>query len=312
MTSEKLQILHKTNAIRALYDSFESRLGYKLIMREARHFGCYKDEYQRAHPLHSHLREMEDVLLQELDLPEGSKVLDVGCGAGRVAVRMAKHGLFKARTFAVANGVQSRVNVHDCDYRDLRGNFANDSMDGIYSMETLVHATDLQTMFREFFRVLKPGGHVAFHEYNHVGKENAVDHVDRYISLRRKYFFIRQGKLDKPARAQAASDLVELGENFNKDAAMFAGEMWGPGVMRRMLEQAGFVDVVIQDMSKNIRPNVRLFFQLAYVLFLVLSTLRIEGRFTNACGAMYGWWGQDLWQYVAVTATKPFDGTTRS
>lgn len=38
---------------------------------------------------------MEQKMFERLNLPEGSSVLDAGCGIGHVALYMARHGLVR-------------------------------------------------------------------------------------------------------------------------------------------------------------------------------------------------------------------------
>lgn len=61
-------------------------------------------------------------------------------------------------------------------------------MDGVYTMETLVHATDLDKVLRGFFRILKPGGRLVEHEYEtkvSTSKETGglAEDVDIVVSL---------------------------------------------------------------------------------------------------------------------------------
>ena len=67
------------------------------------------------------------------------------------------------------------------DYHHLDG-FPTESFDGVYTMETLVHATDPQRVLGEFFRVLKPGGSIALYEYDHPDIDAAHKKNERLVS----------------------------------------------------------------------------------------------------------------------------------
>ncbi|KAL9100500.1 MAG: hypothetical protein Q9187_009356, partial [Circinaria calcarea] len=96
---------------------------------------------------------MEDHLYESLELRPGALVLDAGCGVGHVAMHMARKGLRVqgidvvsnhlqwARQEIQARGFEKAVSVRLMDYHHLDG-LADTTFDGVYTMETLVHATD--------------------------------------------------------------------------------------------------------------------------------------------------------------------------
>ncbi len=102
-------------------------------------------------------REAEDVvkyianLLKKYDIDEDSRVLEVGCGNGRIAVNLARYGyrnvygvdispnliddaINKARSYGVSDRVKFRV----CDARDLDKVFDEDFFDAILMYWTSV------------------------------------------------------------------------------------------------------------------------------------------------------------------------------
>lgn len=113
---------------------------------------------------------MEEKLYQRLNLPAASKVLDAGAGSGIVACYMAEQHHLQitgidmtaahvedARKVIQRNGLECMVSVQKGNYHDL-SSFGDTSFDGIYTMETFVHADDPMKALGEFYRVLKPGG----------------------------------------------------------------------------------------------------------------------------------------------------------
>lgn len=229
---------------------------------------------------------MERELFRALNCPEGSVVLDAGCGVGHVALYMAEHGKYKVECIDVVERhiskakdnisrarMQGSVTAQVGDYHHLE-NFASSSFDGIYTMETLVHSTDPLQVLREFFRLLKPGGHIALHEY---------DHDD----------------LDKAPRK-----LADAMRKVNKYASMPANQSFDRDVLKHLLEEAGFEDVELKDLSEHVVPMMWLFYVFAIVPYMIFKFLGIEHHFVNTVAGAEMYRGRSLWRYIQVTGRK--------
>lgn len=254
----------------------------------ARHFGYYAPGAYWPFPIGKHLRAMEDNLIESLDLPKGSKVLDAGCGAGFVAVHLGKkgyyvhgidvvdHHLVKARRNIKAYGLEAEVTATKGDYHHLN-QFEDGSFDGAYTMETLVHATEPEAAISEFYRVIRPGGSLVLYEYDHIGYSNQTN-------------------------ASSSS-----WQTINKLAAMPAYDRFKQGVLKTMLEGAGFVDVKVTDLSDNVLPMMRMFYLLAFVPYLIIALLGLKSKFANTVAAYEGYTHRASIRYVRVSARKPLD-----
>lgn len=285
MTDRKPFALNGGEALQSYYAAWESRIGYKILLGDTRHFGYYDRDTYSPYPVWKALRKMEDYLYEKLHLKDGSTVLDAGCGAGKVAIRLASkglrirgidlvdHHLQKAVRNIAAAGLEDRVSVEKGNYHDLKFNDA--SLDGVYTIETFVHATDPELVVSEFMRVLRPGGRLAMHEY------------------------------EFKAATKDRRKLVHLRLAMNKYAAMPAVETFEEGSLQRMLEEAGFVDVKVEDIGMHIRPMLRYFYVLALVPYVIFTLLGIRTWFTNTSAAYYLWKRQSEWRYVSVSARKP-------
>lgn len=229
---------------------------------------------------------MEDSLHRSLGLEAGAQVLDAGCGAGLVASHLAKKGLriqgidiidrhvkWAQQTVEKA-GLTHAVQIQRGDYHSLSA-FSPNTFDGAYTMETFVHAADPAKALGEFFRVLQPGGSIAFYEYDHINLANAP------------------------------RDLVASMEKVNRYAAMPTNVMFDRGALPALLKEAGFVDVAEKDLSANIKPMLWLFFVLAYIPYLLVTFLGLEPWFINTVAAVQSYRGRHIWRYVATTAKKP-------
>lgn len=268
------------------YTSLESRIGYRLVLGGTRHFGYYEQDTYWPFPINGALRAMEDHLFANLNLKTGSTVLDAGCGVGDVAIRMAQGGLkvqgidvidlhiAKANRNIQRRGWAHAIDVQKMDYHHLDA-FEDSTFDGVYTVETFVHATDPEAVLAEFIRVLKPGGSMAFYEYD-------------------QYNF-----------STAPNAMKEAWKEINKNAAMPGYDNFSQGVLESMLQRAGFVDVDIKDITLNVTPMLRFFFILAYLPYLIVKLFGLEAYFVNCVAGVEGYRSIGYARYVAISARKP-------
>ncbi len=287
---ESEHLINSNPGLQSYYASLESRIGYRLILGDTRHYGYYEKGAWSPFPVGRALRRMEGKLFEILSLPLGSRILDAGCGVAHVALYMARHGMDvlgidivdrhieKARRNIKRAGQppgQGQVTVQKMDYHHLES-LPGASYDGVYTMETFVHATDPEAVLAGFHRVLRPGGRIALFEYDH--------------------------NLDD---ASTPGDLAESMRQINIHAAMPTNMRSIPGLYKQMLEDVGFRDVVVRDYSENIRPMLMLFWILAWIPFFFVRLFRLEKYFINTVAGYQGYRGQQHWRYLGVTATKP-------
>ena len=251
---------------------------------------CYDRDTYWPFPISKVLRAMEDQLFQSLRLSDGNKVLDAGCGIGHIAIHLARKGLrvqgvdivgrhvAKAREIIKKERLDEMVHIHMMDYHHLE--FADSSFDGLFTMETFVYSTDPERALHEFFRVLRPGGRIALYEYDHI-------HANA-----------QNGSYERLATAL---------NHINTLAAMPANVRFKEGVLQNMLEDNGFQDVKIHDLSTNVKPMARLFFMVAYIPYLMFVFLGLQAWFVRTMAGVEGYraLSKGFWRYMAVTARKP-------
>ncbi|HSX13864.1 MAG TPA: class I SAM-dependent methyltransferase [Chlamydiales bacterium] len=114
----------------------------------------------------------EKMMCEDLGLARSQKVLDLGCGRGRVASHMAQMSgahvtgmnidndqLQQARKFAAGNGLSKKVEFVQGDVNQIPYAFPDASFDNVYQIQCLFSlAKDLGKTFKEIHRLLKPGG----------------------------------------------------------------------------------------------------------------------------------------------------------
>jgi ubiquinone/menaquinone biosynthesis C-methylase UbiE len=108
--------------------------------------------------------------IDELAIPAGKKVLEIGCGSGKCTVALAQRGylvhaidsvagmLDSTRQHAVEAGVSSSVSTRLGDAHNL--SFPNDTFGLVLAIGVLPYLHSPQKTLREMARVLSPGGYL--------------------------------------------------------------------------------------------------------------------------------------------------------
>lgn len=269
------------------FNSIESRGGYKLLLKGTKHFGFYPPGKENISMAEAQ-RLMEDKLAKKLDLPANSVILDAGSGEGNVALNIAgKYGLriygVDLLDFAVKRSIEKskRLNLENKlqfqvgDYTKL--SFPNETFDGVYTMETLVHVPDYKKALSEFYRVLKPKGKLVLFEYSTFPREKL------------------------PQKFGQKWDLVVEESGMNS--------MWyfTHGRFPKILKDAGFENIKVENITPRVMPMLKKFYSIAYIPYIFIKLLRLQRKFVNATSSVEGYKNfrnSDYWRYNIITAVK--------
>jgi SAM-dependent methyltransferase len=100
--------------------------------------------------------------LARIALPRDARILDAGCGSGRLLDTLSEYGSVSAIDMSDYNVGLSRrrghEDVHQAVVEDLP--FEDETFDLITSLDVLEHTLDDRVALRELLRVTKPGGHL--------------------------------------------------------------------------------------------------------------------------------------------------------
>ncbi|KAK5652253.1 hypothetical protein OQA88_10750 [Cercophora sp. LCS_1] len=270
------------------YNSLESRIAWDLLCGGNRHYGYWDKDTKWPFPLSKGQRRMQEKLLEVLNLPPSSKILDVGCGDGHVAIDLAMRGDFEITAFDVVDRhvenarrnvkkarLGDKVQIEKMDFASLE-TLPEGSFDGVYTSESLLHAGDIEKALRGLLRVLRPGGHLVLHEY----------HND----------FMKGNIIGFPA-------VVAKMEGRGQGVAFPRAERF----FRDVVARAGFESVEVRNYSDNIEPMARLLNISAAWRHVVLA-LHLKRFFPNSAAREEGYVGQQHWAYVSVFGRKPMGG----
>jgi len=179
-------------AVRHHYDV--SNEFFKLFLDASMTYSCAVFS-RGAHTLEDAQLAKRELICQKLRLQEGERVLDVGCGWGSFVLHAAaRHGVHAvgitispnqaelARRRVAKAGLQDRVEIRLCDYRDL---VSTDKFDAIASIGMVEHvgANRIDEYTRVLARLLDPGGRLLNHGIARLrhGDPEAGPFSERYV-----------------------------------------------------------------------------------------------------------------------------------
>jgi ubiquinone/menaquinone biosynthesis C-methylase UbiE len=274
--------MHK-NPVISYYHSFESKLGYRLL-DGVKHFGYYPEGKEGIPTLEAQ-ELMDEQLAAELALPEGSEVLDAGCGEGSVAMYLARHhklnvtgvdlldfNIVRAKKEARRQGLDGQLNFVEADYSNT--GLPKEIFDAVYTMETLVHSPDYEKTLAEFHRILKPEGKLVLFEYS----------------------MAPQSEMSQEAIAGITK--------VNKLASMPAFDLFTHGALAKTLAESGFDSVASRDITQRMLPLLKKFERKARIPFKIVSLLNLQDHFVNAMSAIVWSKNTNLFKYNIITAVK--------
>lgn len=130
----------------------------------------------RGEPFALSIQRHQHYVALRLGLSPKDKVLDVGCGVGGPMREIARfsgahitgvningYQVQKVRAYNRRDRLEELCDVVEADFMNIPR--PDGSVDAIYAFEATCHAPDKTALFRELFRVLRPGGRIGIYEW---------------------------------------------------------------------------------------------------------------------------------------------------
>lgn len=235
----------------------------ELTIQEQRQL-AFKRRFKAEHPEWDDSMELLTKLVARR-LPPNAVVLDAGCGHGNYVIDELRHKFSRRIGIDVSKEVMAK---NRCLDETVVGNlelmpFADASFDRVLSLWVLEHLLRPALVFREIYRVLKPGGYFAFVTPN---RQSLL------VSLRRL--------IPKTVAEKAVARLYGRKEQDTFDVYYRANTR---GAIRRLAAAAGFA---VQELQTNFDPSYTSFGPMSYFLSRLPYQLRFAPFFPHLIGIL--------------------------
>lgn len=183
-----------------------------------------------------------DEIPQLLGVSAGSRLLEIGCGSGRYALRTAErarchivgvdinaHGVDNANQLASTAKLDGRVRFQQCD-ASKHLDFEDASFDAAFANDVLCHVPGRGDAFREVYRVLKPGGRFLFSDALVIG--GIVTHEEIATRSSIGYYLFSPTEVNERLLREAGFEIL-LARDTSANAAEISGRWYEARNQRR-------------------------------------------------------------------------------
>ncbi len=261
---------------------------WQLKKSKGLHYGLWYDDTDGLHDAIQNTNKKIGSFLSDSGKPE---LLDAGCGVGGSAIYLAENhncrvsGITlspaqyrQALEYVKDAGLEDRVDISVEDYSST--SFSDERFDLVFGIESFCHADEKQDVYKEAFRLLKPGGQLVI-----------IDSI----------------KTDKGKRPENRKTVNWLLHRWAIGGLDDAGETYSK------LGDTGFTEINIEDLSANIRKSINIIFMRALLGIITIplyfifypTKYQFSRRHPESGWALHACFRKKLLQYVCISARKP-------
>jgi cyclopropane fatty-acyl-phospholipid synthase-like methyltransferase len=264
------------------------KVGWQLRKSMGLHYGLW---YNDTKDLHEAIQNTNKKVADFFPGKENINILDAGCGVGGTAIYLVKnyHCTAKGITLSPVQqregtkyveeaGLTSKIELSVQDYTAT--NFDDNSFDVVFGIESFCHADEKAEVYREAFRLLKPGGTFVM-----------IDSIKTEKGKLLKY----KKTVDWLLSRWAINDLDDGPQTFKK------------------LAREGFDSVQIENLTKEVLPSIRRIYRRAFwgLITIPLYTIifptkyHFTRRHPESGWALHKCFRKNLLEYVCISGRKP-------
>ena len=253
----------------------------------ALHFGYYDDHTDKHE---DSLIRLNEVLSKMARVSPRDVVLDAGCGYGGssiwlsenvgckvVGISVVPYQVKRANSNALKSASKNNLTFIEADYSNT--GLPSNTFSVFWALESIVHCDNRPALIKEAFRLLKQGGRIIISEY--MLREKPV--------LTKKEY----GQLSPWLKGWAMPELLTASEYI------------------RLMNAAGFKNIKVHDLSKQIQPSLKKCYRNAKLVAPLVGPLRKFGLisqyrkdYTIANYKLYDLFKDGFWRYKVIIATK--------